>query len=64
VPYPTDKFEPRYQNKNKEILKQRPPHSIRKDIQRTLQDLLAKVNPTNNLKLGATFKLLDASVQT
>src|SRR5690242_17138871 len=64
VPYPTDKFDPRKRNTGKEILEQRPIHSIRKDIQRTLQDLLARINPTNSLKLGATLKLLDASVQT
>ncbi|CAG8643434.1 35261_t:CDS:2, partial [Racocetra persica] len=51
-----------YLEKVKEVLQEIP--LKRNYIQRTIQDLLARTNPTNDLKLEATLKLLDASVQT
>ncbi|CAG8846846.1 27637_t:CDS:1, partial [Racocetra persica] len=61
TPYPTDNFNPRKKNKNQDIIQQRPLGSISRNIRRITQDLINRVNPTANQKIGATLQLLDTA---
>ena len=51
----------KWYNRNKEILEQRTPEEISEDIWETIGDLVDRINPTNNLRLGAILLTLEGA---
>ena len=51
----------KWYNRNKEILEQRTPEEISEDIWETIGDLIDRINPTNNSRLGAILLTLEGA---